>query len=260
MEFEPYFALNDEAAGPILFLFPPGEGGAESYMNNIANSLPGIQLVLFNNIHLHTRMDSFESIAEYYLPLVRHLQPAGPYHFFGWSFGGVLALEISLQVLRAGESVSSLLLVDSFFNVRKAQADLGLSERENSLDPINHRYQPDEDALNELAEMADDIVLFKATEPVKTQQTAEQSRVFDYYARSSFNNLETLLPAEHFRVESLGKNDHFSWVFDELIVGSMSSRIRAIVGGNEAREFRVARRSDRRSPAIGSAVGAIEQR
>src|SRR5689334_7905525 len=42
-EFEPYFTLNPEAAGPILFLLPPGEGGAESYMNNIANSLPDLK-------------------------------------------------------------------------------------------------------------------------------------------------------------------------------------------------------------------------
>jgi N-(5-amino-5-carboxypentanoyl)-L-cysteinyl-D-valine synthase len=228
-EFEPYFVVNENAAGPTLFILPPGEGGAESYLNNIAKLLPGLRLVLFNNVHLHKPMQSFEEIAEYYLAHVRRLQPDGPYSFLGWSFGGVVSLEISLQLLGAGKSVANLLLIDPFLNVRKTANDLGLPEHRNSLDPINYRYRPNERGLRLLAETASTILLFKAIEPIETHESEEQRRVFEYYAKSPFNNLDTLLPTSAFSSEDLGKNSHFSWIADKTLVGHMCSKIAFLV-------------------------------
>jgi N-(5-amino-5-carboxypentanoyl)-L-cysteinyl-D-valine synthase len=248
-EFDPYFIVNEQADGPTLFIFPPGEGGGESYLSNIANGLPGIRLVLFNNVHLRTPMDSFESIAQYYLPHVLDLQPEGPYNFFGWSFGGILALEVSLRLLRAGESVANLLMVDSFCNTLQAQTDLGLSEDENSLDPINLRYQPAADTLRRLAAAAK-IVLFKATQPVAMQLSAQSRQLFDYYARSATNNLDTWMPAGAFSVETLPQVDHFSWVRDPQVVGAMCSRVRSLVAGRTSQETTLAwlRQEPSRSP------------
>ncbi|HEY0737559.1 MAG TPA: amino acid adenylation domain-containing protein, partial [Herpetosiphonaceae bacterium] len=124
-DFDPYILVNEHATGPVLFVLPPGEGGAESYLNNLARQLPGIRLVLFNNVHLHRPMPSFEAIAQYYLPYIRQLQPAGPYHVLGWSFGGVLALELAVQLTRAGDEIANLILIDSLFNVTQAAAALG---------------------------------------------------------------------------------------------------------------------------------------
>ncbi len=76
--FVPFIAVNEGADGRTLFVLPPGEGGAESYLSNIARQLPGHKLVLFNNLHLHTPGASFEALAEYYVGQIRQLQPAGP--------------------------------------------------------------------------------------------------------------------------------------------------------------------------------------
>ncbi|TXH76239.1 MAG: amino acid adenylation domain-containing protein [Lysobacteraceae bacterium] len=229
VEFEPYFIINEKAVGPTLFVLPPGEGGAESYLNNLAKQLPNLRLVLFNNVHLHTPMQSFEEIARYYLAHVRKLQPRGAYNFFGWSFGGVVSLEMSLQLLNEGESVSNLLMVDSFFNVEKTVDDLRLPRHGNSLDPINHRYKPEARALMALAETADNIVLFKAIEPIEKHESDEQRRVFEYYAHSPFNNLDTLLPPSAFTLEILGSDSHFSWIHDKTTAGKVFSKTASLV-------------------------------
>ncbi|MET8850120.1 amino acid adenylation domain-containing protein [Amycolatopsis sp. NPDC004625] len=57
---------------------------------------------------------SVEDVAEEYAARIREIQPAGPYHLLGWSFGGLLAHEIAVQLQEAGERVDSLFVLDSF--------------------------------------------------------------------------------------------------------------------------------------------------
>ncbi|KAK4959534.1 hypothetical protein LTR28_005302 [Elasticomyces elasticus] len=40
-------------------------------------------------------------------------QPQGPYTLAGWSYGGAVALEASLQLIAAGEAVEDLILIDA---------------------------------------------------------------------------------------------------------------------------------------------------
>ena len=52
-----------------------------------------------------------EEMAAAYVAAVRAAQPAGPYRLGGWSFGGLVALEMACQLERAGETVA-LALID----------------------------------------------------------------------------------------------------------------------------------------------------
>jgi N-(5-amino-5-carboxypentanoyl)-L-cysteinyl-D-valine synthase len=174
-------------------------------------------------------MPSFEALARYYLAHVRRLQPSGPYSLLGWSFGGVLALEMALQLAREGETVANLFFIDSFFNVKKACVELGLPETRAILDPIHHRYMPSERDLARLRAGAANLVLFKATHGNEGLEENDRRRLFDYYARSRSNNLDTLLAPASFTVEPLGDGTHFSWVRDEALVGAIGARIRALV-------------------------------
>jgi amino acid adenylation domain-containing protein len=54
-----------------------------------------------------------EDMAAHYLKEVRRVQPAGPYRLGGWSFGGVVAWEMAQQLVRHGESVAMLALLDA---------------------------------------------------------------------------------------------------------------------------------------------------
>lgn len=230
--FEPYILVNEDETEPTLFILPPGEGGAESYLNNIAKQLPGIRLVLFNNVHLQSPMSSFEALAQYYIEEIRKLQPYGPYSFLGWSFGGVLSLEIAIQLAQMEEVITNLIFIDSFFNVKKATNDIGLCGVNNIIDPINYRYMPKESELKHLHVRTKNVLLFKATQPSKQFQGEHQYRLFEYYARSSDNNLETWLPISLISVEQLLEDTHFSWVNNTTSIARIASKVRELIQSN----------------------------
>ncbi|MBN8226492.1 amino acid adenylation domain-containing protein [Corallococcus macrosporus] len=56
---------------------------------------------------------SIEAMARDYLSQVRAVQPHGPYLLGGWSFGGLVALEMARQLQHTGEQVELLALMDS---------------------------------------------------------------------------------------------------------------------------------------------------
>ncbi|KAJ1991438.1 hypothetical protein H4R33_001359 [Dimargaris cristalligena] len=54
-----------------------------------------------------------KTMARAYLRMIRRVQPRGPYLLGGWSFGGVLALEVARQLIGLDEVVSHVVLLDS---------------------------------------------------------------------------------------------------------------------------------------------------
>ncbi|MGW7449118.1 amino acid adenylation domain-containing protein [Kitasatospora sp. NPDC054795] len=56
---------------------------------------------------------SVREMAADYLDHVRSVQPTGPYHLLGWSFGGVIAHEMAVGLERSGESVETLAILDA---------------------------------------------------------------------------------------------------------------------------------------------------
>ncbi|MGP3966667.1 amino acid adenylation domain-containing protein [Streptomyces sp. 6N223] len=73
---------------------------------------------------------SLREMAADYLDHVRSVQPTGPYHLLGWSFGGVVAHEMAVRLEESGESVETLALLDAYpmgANVGDADADAAAS-------------------------------------------------------------------------------------------------------------------------------------
>ncbi|WP_323056116.1 non-ribosomal peptide synthetase [Streptomyces sp. NEAU-W12] len=71
---------------------------------------------------------SMGETAEDYLARIRAVQPEGPYHLLGWSFGGLVAHEMAVRLREAGEEVALLTLLDSYppeatIAARSAEAD-----------------------------------------------------------------------------------------------------------------------------------------
>jgi amino acid adenylation domain-containing protein len=58
-------------------------------------------------------LTSIEDMASYYIKAIKRLQAKGPYYIGGWSFGGLVALEIAQQLLTAGEEVALLAILDT---------------------------------------------------------------------------------------------------------------------------------------------------
>ncbi|WP_166802879.1 non-ribosomal peptide synthetase [Streptomyces sp. ICN441] len=55
---------------------------------------------------------SVTGIAEDYVRQIRAVQPEGPYHLLGWSFGGVVAQAMAVALQAAGQEVALLALLD----------------------------------------------------------------------------------------------------------------------------------------------------
>jgi thioesterase domain-containing protein/acyl carrier protein len=56
---------------------------------------------------------SLSEMAAHYIVRVKALQPHGPYRLLGVSFGGLVVFEMALQLERMGDTVQSLILVDT---------------------------------------------------------------------------------------------------------------------------------------------------
>ncbi len=64
-----------------------------------------------DNCECHTRA---EDMAAHYLKEIRTVYPKGPYYLGGYSFGGMIALEMAQQLLAQGEDLPSVVLFDTF--------------------------------------------------------------------------------------------------------------------------------------------------
>jgi acyl carrier protein len=62
--------------------------------------------------------DRVEDMAAHYLEKVREAQPDGPYCLGGMCFGGIVALEMALQLKSAGQPVACLAVLDTLYQPR----------------------------------------------------------------------------------------------------------------------------------------------
>ncbi len=63
-----------------------------------------------------------EDMATFYLDSIKDVQPHGPYILIGYSFGGLVALEMAQRMTRNGENVALLVLVDAYPHLRYLSA------------------------------------------------------------------------------------------------------------------------------------------
>ncbi|MET0647786.1 MAG: amino acid adenylation domain-containing protein [Pyrinomonadaceae bacterium] len=64
-----------------------------------------------------------EEMAANYLEAVREMQPRGPYHLAGFSFGGLVALEMARQLVAAGEEPGLLCILDTYLGEERPAPD-----------------------------------------------------------------------------------------------------------------------------------------
>jgi thioesterase domain-containing protein/acyl carrier protein len=61
--------------------------------------------------------DTIEDMAAFYLRAIREVQPHGPYSFFGYSLGGLVAIEMARTLANSGEKTELLVMLDSYPHV-----------------------------------------------------------------------------------------------------------------------------------------------
>ncbi|MFD3919673.1 amino acid adenylation domain-containing protein [Streptomyces sp. NPDC058595] len=108
--------LREEGSRPPLFCVHPAAGIAWSYAGlsgplGTDQPLYGLQARGLDGSQVLP--GSVAEMAADYVTQLRTVQPAGPYHLLGWSFGGIVAHEMAVQLQRAGEEIGLLAVLDS---------------------------------------------------------------------------------------------------------------------------------------------------
>ncbi|WP_456015626.1 amino acid adenylation domain-containing protein [Pseudomonas fluorescens] len=107
--------VRSSGSQPPLFLLHEFSG-MDVYFPALGQHLPGdypiygLPGAALGEAHLNT----MEGLAARLVGLIRRIQPHGPYRLAGWSFGGVLAYEVAMQLLGLDEAVAFLGLIDSY--------------------------------------------------------------------------------------------------------------------------------------------------
>ncbi|MGC4931225.1 alpha/beta fold hydrolase [Streptomyces sp. DT117] len=109
--------LRTRGGLPPLFCVHPAGGLAWSYaglLPHLGADRPVYGLQTPNLDGTEPFPDSIEAMAAVYVAELRAVQPHGPYHLFGWSFGGNVVQEVAVQLQEAGQEVALLTILDAF--------------------------------------------------------------------------------------------------------------------------------------------------
>jgi thioesterase domain-containing protein len=118
--FSPFVPLKAGSEGPPIII-AHGLGGRASFSQlakhiGTRNPVYGIQAKGVDG--LEEPLDRIENMSEFYLDALKQLQPQGPYILIGYSFGGLVALEMAQQLVEEGEIIALLMLVDTYPHTR----------------------------------------------------------------------------------------------------------------------------------------------
>jgi acetoacetyl-CoA synthetase len=114
--FSPFLQLKTGSEKPPIFI-APGVGGRASFSPlarhiHTGHPIYGIQAKGVDG--LEEPFERVESMATFYLDALKQVQPRGPYILVGYSFGGLLALEMAQRLFDGGEKIALLVLMDTY--------------------------------------------------------------------------------------------------------------------------------------------------
>ncbi|MFC3576822.1 non-ribosomal peptide synthetase [Streptomyces yaanensis] len=109
--------IRERGERPPFFLVHPAIGLSWCYMP-LARYVPA-EIPLYG---LQSRgldgvsepAGSIKEMAADYIEQLRSVQPSGPYHLLGWSYGGAVAHEMAVQLQSSGEEVGALVVLDQY--------------------------------------------------------------------------------------------------------------------------------------------------
>ncbi|KAF8970021.1 hypothetical protein BGZ46_010589, partial [Entomortierella lignicola] len=115
-EYSVLIPLKLQGSRPPLFCIHPGPGLSWSYRDLSKYLHPEQPLYGLQSRGLDGKSPLANSIEEMtldYIDQIRKIQPRGPYHLLGWSFGGKVAHNMATALQSQGESVPLLAIMDT---------------------------------------------------------------------------------------------------------------------------------------------------
>ncbi|MEV6275421.1 amino acid adenylation domain-containing protein [Nocardia sp. NPDC051832] len=107
--------IRAEGSEPALFCVHPSSGMSWTYLG-FADALAAGRPIYGLQAPDLSGQPSVRSIAEFaerYVREIRAVQPDGPYHLLGWSFGGLIAHAMAVRLEQEGAEVGVLALLDA---------------------------------------------------------------------------------------------------------------------------------------------------
>ncbi|WP_378732882.1 amino acid adenylation domain-containing protein [Nocardia brasiliensis] len=101
---------------PALFCIHPSSGMSWTYLGLADTLRPGRPIYGLQAPDLgghEPPARSIEEFADRYVREIRAIQPDGPYHLLGWSFGGLIAHAVATKLQEAGATVGVVALLDA---------------------------------------------------------------------------------------------------------------------------------------------------
>ncbi len=147
--FSPFVSLKPGAAHPPVVI-THGLGGRARFTQlakhiRTSHSIYGIQARGIDG--REEPFDRIEDMAQYYLADLRNLQPEGPYVLIGYSFGGLVALEMAQRLSDEGKQIQLLVLVDAYPHPRQMSGRqrllLGIQRTKRRISQMSERPLPD---------------------------------------------------------------------------------------------------------------------
>ena len=131
---------------------------------------------------------SIPDMAKAYLAQIRKLQAHGPYHLLGWSFGGLVAQEITHLLEAQGESVAFLCMLDSYTYVQGPPRTEAEDVRA-ALTYVGYELDNPPETLSALADHVCDLYDVHAI-PLVQSMGRKNPALFDNMRAAIANNLQ----------------------------------------------------------------------
>ncbi|MFD8813819.1 condensation domain-containing protein [Streptomyces sp. NPDC059627] len=115
--FEVLLPLRSSGRHAPLFCFHPAAGIGWSYYRLLTYLDPEYLIYAVQATSLsgkEPQPGSLEKMAADYVDHIMKVQPEGPYHLLGWSFGGLAAHAVAAELQRRGERTALLAMLDAY--------------------------------------------------------------------------------------------------------------------------------------------------
>ncbi|CAN7485074.1 amino acid adenylation domain-containing protein [Arthrobacter sp. LjRoot14] len=123
--------LRTAGSKPPLFAVHPASGIGWGYASMLGRLDPerpliGLQMPGMEPGRTHrVGASTLTELADDYIARLRSVQPEGPYHLMGWSFGGHLVHRVATRLQALGHEVAFLAILDAFPGNQEHNADVG---------------------------------------------------------------------------------------------------------------------------------------
>ena len=159
LHFPELIHLNDIQQGMPVFWIHGALGSVESYQFLAEScSRPFYGIEARGAMSDHPPLEGIAAIADYYLQIIKTVQPNGPYDIGGYCLGGIIAYEISRKLQLENEKVNSLVMIDSPDNqgFNRAAQSANIPRKNAALQVANTLLWPT--AVDNVAEIGQQMI------------------------------------------------------------------------------------------------------